>query len=65
MQGSRNITAKLAAKILVESVTNSFPQGSILLPLLCSLVKDKLMTGPNDLKRMGVIHWNTQMILLS
>jgi hypothetical protein len=49
MLGSRKITATLAGEILERSVTNSCPHGRVLLPLLCSLVKDKLITGPNDL----------------
>jgi hypothetical protein len=64
MLGSRKITATLAGEILEGSVINSCPHGRVLLPLLCSLVKDKLITGPSDLMRVGVIHWDMQMILL-
>jgi hypothetical protein len=46
MLGSRNITAINAGEILEGSVTNSFPRRSILLPLLCSLVKEQLIQDP-------------------
>jgi hypothetical protein len=65
MLGSRKITTTLAGEILEGSVTSSCPHRRVLLPLLCSMVKDKLITGPNDLMRVSVIHWDMQIILLS
>ena len=47
MLGGRKITATLARETLEGSVARGFPQGGVLLPLLCSLVVDKLIRGLN------------------
>jgi hypothetical protein len=48
MLGSRKITATLAGETLEESVTKGFLLGGVLLPLLWSLVVDKLIRGLDE-----------------